>query len=220
MTKDLIIIGSPRGIGSNSWFLIQIMIKGYRSIKKWEPKTAFLSKKSDLQEHITLFREAERIFFHFPLYTDAMPGIVKNFMDQLKPEDFYGKKLGYFIISGFPEARHSLYIEQYFKNLTRKYKAELIGSVIKGGMEGVSIQPKWTTRKIRKNVKLIGKTLAEHGKFDQELTMQMRKTMQLPQFMKLLFPLLKKIGLMDMYWNHNLRKNDAFQNRFDKPYEV
>jgi multimeric flavodoxin WrbA len=220
MSTDLIIIGSPRGTGSNSWFLAQIMIKGYQSVKDWNPEVAFLSKKSELETHLDLFKSAERIFFHFPLYTDAMPGIVKNFLDQLKPEDFRGKKLGYFIISGFPEARHSLYIEQYFKNLTKKYSGELIGSVIKGGMEGIMIQPKWMTRKVRRDVKLIGKNLAKQGKFDPMLTKEMRKMMQLPKTAKVIIPILKKLGWIDGYWNKNLKKNNAFQNRFDRPYEA
>jgi NAD(P)H-dependent FMN reductase len=220
MSKDLIIIGSPRGKGSNSWFLAQIMIDGYQSVREWNPEVAFLSKKSELEAHINLFKSSERIFFHFPLYTDAMPGILKNFLDHLSRTDFKGKKLGYFIISGFPEAHHSLYIEEYFKNLTKKYKAELIGSIIKGGMEGVMIQPKWATKKIRKDIFQLGKELAEQGQFDPYLTKKMRKMMQLPKFAKLILPIFKMLGLTDMYWNKNLKKNNAFQNRFDRPYEA
>lgn len=220
MSKELIIIGSPRGTGSNSWFLAQIMIDGYQSVREWNPEVIFLSKKSELEAHINLFKSAERIFLHFPLYTDAMPGIVKNFLEHLHHSDFRGKKLAYFIISGFPEARHSLYIEQYFKNLTKKYHGELIGSVIKGGMEGVMMQPKWATKKIRNDIYQLGEALAEHGQFDPELTKRMRRMMQLPKTAKFIVPILKKIGWIDGYWNKNLKKNNAFQNRFDRPYKA
>lgn len=217
-TKDLVIIGSPRGKGSNSWYLAQQFIEGYNTQYLWSPKTIFLSQKNKISEHLELFRSHERIIWFFPLYTDAMPGIVKRFLDHLQPEDFAKKEMGYFIISGFPEAHHSLYVEQYFIRLTQKYRANLLGSVIKGGMEGIKMQPAWITRKTRRQFYLQGKVLAEKGQFDPKLTQKMRKMMELPKIAKLMIPFLKKAGMIDGYWNKNLKRYNAYEKRNNKPY--
>ena len=34
----------------------------------------------------------------------------------------------------------------------------------------------------------------------------------------MLYELLQKIGLTNLYWNINLKKNNAFERRFDTPY--
>lgn len=35
-----------------------------------------------------------------------------------------------------------------------------------------------------------------------------------------IFKLLIKLGLTNFYWNNNLKKNGAFEKRFDRPFEV
>ena len=216
--KDLIIIGSPRGKGSNSLFLAQIFIRGFKTINNEAPHTIFLSHIKEINTHLEVFKNAKRILWFFPLYTDAMPALVKNFMENLSKNDFSDKQMGFFIISGFPEARHSMYVERYFINLTKKYNAQLIGSVIKGGMEGVSMQPKWLTRKVRKQVKRLGYNFAQTGKLDPAISKKMRKMVDLPKIAIFMITIMKKLGLMNKYWNKNLKRNNAFQQRFDKPY--
>ncbi|MFW6370050.1 MAG: hypothetical protein ACOC10_02460 [Bacteroidota bacterium] len=36
---------------------------------------------------------------------------------------------------------------------------------------------------------------------------------------RFLFSLVSKTGLTDFYWNSNLKRNNAFSKRFDKPFE-
>ncbi len=216
--QDLIIIGSPRGKGSNSWFLAQIFIRGAGMIKTYDPNVIFLSHYKKFNHHIEAFKRAKRILWFFPVYTDAMPAMVKYFLENLAKNDFANKEMGFFIISGFPEARHGMYIERYFINLTKKYNAQLIGSVIKGGMEGVSMQPKWMTRKVRKQVKRLGYNFARTGKLDAAISKKMRKMVDLPKFATFMLNIMQKIGLTNMYWNKNLKRNNAFHRRFDKPF--
>ncbi len=217
-SKDLIIIGSPRGKGSNSWFLAQIFIRGFKIINNEAPRTIFLSHINEINTHLEIFKNAKKILWFFPVYTDAMPALVKNFMENLSKNDFANKEMGFFIISGFPEARHSMYVERYFINLTKKYNAQYIGSVIKGGMEGVLMQPKWMTRKVRKQVKRLGYNFAQTGKLDSAISKKMRKMVELPKFAVFMLTIMNKLGLTNMYWNKNLRRNNAFHKRYDKPF--
>ena len=217
-TQDLIIIGSPRGKGSNSWFLAQIFIKGHNKHKSWSPEVIFLNQKKALDAQLEAFKNAQRIFLFFPLYTDAMPAIVKCFMENLTADDFKGKKMGLFIISGFPEAYHSIFVEKYFLKLTKKYDAQCVGSAIKGGMENVMEQPRWMSRSTRKDVALLGAAIAQKGHFDSKITAKLRMMMHLSPVVVFMLRLMKRLNLTDRYWNKNLKKNEALERRYDQPY--
>ena len=76
--------GSPRGKNSNTKILIDHFINGMETAKKeWEINIHYLNdiKNSDL--FVKEFKNSEYIILAFPLYTDAMPGIVKHFIDKL-----------------------------------------------------------------------------------------------------------------------------------------
>jgi hypothetical protein len=66
---------------------------------------------------VQAFTEAETVLIAHPLYTDAMPVIVKDFIEQLKP--FVGREsnptLGFILQSGFVEAAHSRYVVRYWQ---------------------------------------------------------------------------------------------------------
>ena len=36
---------------------------------------------------------------------------------------------------------------------------------------------------------------------------------------RILFNVINKTGLTNLYWDSNLKKNNAFKDRFDKPFE-
>ncbi|MFW5725941.1 MAG: NAD(P)H-dependent oxidoreductase, partial [Bacteroidota bacterium] len=118
-----IINGSPRGHKSNSKILAEHFLKGYRSKNDQENViTSYLMGRENAVESLELFRHSEQAIIIFPLYTDCMPGIVKDFFEKLPTQEQSGKKkdVGYIVQSGFPEAIHSVYVERYLKKLTQR----------------------------------------------------------------------------------------------------
>ncbi len=47
----------------------------------------------------------------------------------------------FFIQSGFPESGHSHYLEAYFELLSLRLQRVYLGTIIKGGMEGLQARP-------------------------------------------------------------------------------
>ena len=62
--------GSPRGTGSNSKLMADSFLKGFAAESSEESKVFYLIKKKDLELHKEEFKNAEKVIFIFPLYTD------------------------------------------------------------------------------------------------------------------------------------------------------
>ena len=88
---------------------------------------------------VQAFAGAECVLLGFPLYTDAMPGMVKHFIEALEP--LAGRKdnpsLGFLVQSGFPEGLHSRYVERYLEKLAERLGCPYLGTIVKGNGEGV-----------------------------------------------------------------------------------
>jgi len=92
-----------------------------------------LIRVKSTDEFVQAFAEAECAWLGFPLYTDAMPGIVKHFIDALEP--LAGRKnnppLGFLVQSGFPEGLHSRYVERYLEKLAARLGSPTWGRLSK-----------------------------------------------------------------------------------------
>ena len=133
-----------------------------------------------------------------------------------------GKKsnppIGYIVQSGFSEAIHSRFVEKYFIKLTKRLNSEYLGTIIKGGVEGVQVKPGWMTKKLFDFFNKLGKIYGETGKFDEKIINQLAKPEKLTAGAILFYKILDKTGLTNFYWNSLLKKNNAFEKRFDTPY--
>ena len=141
--------GSPRYKKSNSKILLEHFLKGYNRINPEQVPVHYLARYKEEETYRIAFQQADAVLIIFPLYTDSMPGIVKQFFESLVASEIQpGKKIGFIVQSGFPEAVHSIYVERYLKKLTQRLKGEYLGTVIKGGVEGIQIMPPWMTKKL------------------------------------------------------------------------
>jgi len=115
--------GSPRGRKGNTPILLQQVINGYTADGKRTTELHHLAYRMERPDHLEAFANAEAVLLGFPLYTDAMPGIVKSFIEALAP--FCGRKnnppLGFLVQSGFPESAHSRHLERYLEKLTARW---------------------------------------------------------------------------------------------------
>lgn len=221
--KLAIINGSPRYKKSNSTLLINQFLSGFNKIIPEEVPIHYLANQQLRNEAVDAFFESDEIILIFPLYTDCMPGIVKEFIEriaQMDKNDICGKKIGFIVQSGFPEAIHSVAVEHYLEKLAKRLQCEYLGTVIKGGVEGIQIMPPFMTKKLFAQFEMLGEYFAKTTSFSPQIKDKLRKPYKMSPMRRALFTLMAKVGMTNYYWNSNLKKNGAFEKRFDKPYEV
>lgn len=221
--KLAIINGSPRYKKSNSNLLINQFLSGYNKIIPEDVSVHYLVNQQVRDEAVNAFLASDQIILIFPLYTDCMPGIVKEFIEniaQLNKSDIVGKKIGFIVQSGFPEAIHSVAVEHYLEKLAKRLQCEYLGTVIKGGVEGIQFMPPLMTRKLFLQFNKLGEYFAKNSAFSPQIINKLRKPYKMPPIQRALFSMMAKTGVTNFYWNNNLKKNGAFEKRFDKPFEV
>ena len=219
--KLAIFNGSPRNKKSNSKVLIDQFLNGYNSIDKEEIEVCFLASIKQREKAVDILESADTIILIFPLYSDSMPGIVKEFIENITAHTTTSNKnVGYIVQSGFPESIQSSFIERYLKKFTEKrLSCNYLGTVIKGGVEGIQIMPANMTRKLFSRFYELGVYFARTGTFSPQITAKLRKPFKLSNGRKILFRILNLTGLANYYWNSNLKKYGAYERRFDRPYE-
>ncbi len=218
--KLVIFNGSPRYKKSNSKMLIEHFLNGYSKIRSKPVPVHYLANRNQKDEQKDIFQNSEIVIIVFPLYTDCMPGIVKEFFESVVELKLTSsKKIGFVVQSGFPEAIHSIYIERYLEKLTKRMQCEYLGTIIKGGVEGIQILPSSMTKKLFDSFESLGEYFAKNEEFSPEIKKILRKPFKMSPVRIFLFRLISKTGLTNFYWNSNLKKNNAFGNRFDKPFE-
>ncbi|MGM0667651.1 MAG: flavodoxin family protein [Bacteroidota bacterium] len=220
--KLVIINGSPRNKKSNSKLLIDEFLKGFYKVDSEVADIYFLANVRQRDEAVQAFRENEIILIIFPLYIDSMPGMVKEFFEKIYAEPLENKKtIGFIVQSGFPEAKHSIFVERYLKRFAEKrLKSDYLGTIIKGGVEGIQIMPPRMNAKLFKSFRDLGEHFARTGEFSEEIKQKLGKPFTLSKRRLIFFRLISLTGLNNFYWNSRLKKYDAYERRYDKPFKV
>ncbi len=217
--KLVLLNGSPRYRKSNSGILIDQFMAGYRSVSAEPVTIRHLAARKEQDATLEAFQQADTAILVFPLYTDSMPGIVKEFFENITGvEKLKPKKIGYIVQSGFPEAIHSVCVERYLKKFTRRIGCEYLGTVIRGGVEGIQIMPESMTRKLFRRFRELGKYFARNHSFSPAIRAELRKPYRLSRSRRVAIRVLSKTGLTNYYWNSHLKKHGAYEIRFDQPY--
>jgi hypothetical protein len=152
-----------------------------------------------------------------PLYVHAMPSRVMAFLEMLQPSS---GSLGFIVQQGFPESSQSHFLEAYFENLTRRLQRDYIGTAIKGGVEGFQLQPAKEQEKILAPFAALVGSVLEKGQMSAHILAKLAGPDYLSKGTLFLFRLLALTGLIQAYWDRQLKQNKAFNQRFDKPYAV
>lgn len=209
--KTLIINGSPNGSKGNSEIFCRRFIKGMHHQPEIryavEENPAVLAADMDGYDHWLFF---------FPLYVNAMPGILKKLFEHLNPSE--ERKVGYFIQSGFEEAFQSDWLCAILKNFNRRMGYGDLGIVVAGGMAGVRYMPERMNKKTFARLEKAGSLYEQSGVFDQETIQQFGQPHRYSESQLRRIRFFKKLGLTDMFWNNMLKKNNAYNRRFDKPF--
>lgn len=217
--KLAIINGSPRYKNSNSTLLIDQFLKGFSSMSNIA--LSYVVGTENKKKALADFADSDTVLIIFPLYTDCMPGIVKEFFEAMvEVEKSTQKKVGFIVQSGFPESIHSEALERYLEKFTKRLGHHYLGTVIKGGVEGIKIMPPGMTKKLFSQFEKLGSYFAEFHNFDPQIMKQLRKPYKFSASRNFFFKLISKTGLTNFYWDMNLKKNNAYEQRFDKPFSI
>jgi hypothetical protein len=178
----------------------------------------YLNRLNEMDRFVDAFAEAEHVLLAHPLYTDAMPGMVKAYIEALEP--LCGKEsnpdLGFIVQSGFGEAAHSRYVARYHKKLAVRLGCRYLGTIIRGNCEQVRLQPK-QYKQVFETFFELGKIYGVTGKFDEDLVQKMAQPERLSLVMRLMILLVTKIAGNPL-WDNQLKQYGAYENRFAQPY--
>ena len=231
--------GSPRGRSSNTRRLLGFFLEGFSRIPGNEFEITYLVDRRP-DEALKRFRQAKHVLIAFPLYFDAMPAMVKDFIESLAPlrKRASNPSLGFIVQSGFIEPTHSRAVKRYLAKLARRLGCPYRGTVIKGGGEAVRIVSLrqnllgkaifWlagktdiggfghllSTDKLKQMFFELGQSFGRTGHFDPALVARLARPEKLNRFH---FWLAKTV-VERFYWNRLLKKNKAFSKRFDRPF--
>lgn len=213
--------GSPRGVKGNTPILFEHFIKGFTSLPGHSTSEVYhLSHTREAERFAQAFGEAECVLLGFPLYTDAMPGLVKAFIESLEPYTARANNppIGFVVQSGFPEARHSRHVEHYLEKLAKRLNSPYLGTIVKGSVEGIQIMPENMTRKLFDTFFQFGKGLAENGQFDPTLLRGLAQPEYYPAYLAPIFKLFALLPISSFYWDSQLKQNGVYERRFAQPY--
>lgn len=212
MEKLVIYNGSPRKSGSNSALILQkaadvlgnrIEIRDLKERDKWEAWAE-------------LFKQETHVMFFMPLYVHAMPSHVMAFIEKLPASQ---GSICFFVQSGFPESSQSHYLEAYFEQLSLRLGRAYLGTVIKGGVEFVRRKPvKAQDKIIQPMVKAI-ENLVYEGGFNPRDIHQLAMPIHFGKGVAFVVKLLANIGVLNLYWDQQLKENNAYDKRFESPYQ-
>ena len=214
--------GSPRGKSSNTAIVLDHFLRGFIDSGDNTYEIIYLNQVKKQEEFVRTFSGSSHVLLSFPLYTDAMPAMVKTFIESLTPLSGRGDnpRIGFIVHSGFPESIHSRYVARYLEKLAKRLGCSLFGIAIKGGSEGIQVMPPLMTRKLFKRLYKLGLDFGITGQFNRQIVTELSKPERYPLYSRLLIRVMALFGLTDSYWNGLLKKNSAHSNRFARPYDA
>lgn len=212
MEKLVIYNGSPRRSGSNSTLILKKVVETLGE----RVEVRDLKNRDKWEEWATAFQRDVHVMFFTPLYVHAMPSHVKAFMEMLKASE---GSISFFVQSGFPESSQSHFLEAYFEQLAIILGRTYLGTAIKGQVEGLQMRPvKAQESMMEPLVKTIQNLICE-GRFNPKDIEQLARPVRLEKVEKIVYMIFTKFGLLNyFFWNPQLKKNNAFEKRFDRPY--
>ena len=221
--KRLLLNGSPRGKDGNSRKILTWIAQGLEQAGIAAPTIVDLAPDPTRAAHLHAFMDADEVVLAFPLYTDSVPGLVKAFLETIDLADrsrLQGKRVAFVIQSGFPEGIHTEALGNYLARVCQRLGFIHVGTLRKGGIEGIRMMPPKAVAKIQARFVEAGKELGASGRFSPEFIRTMAEPRTFGWTARAIVQVLGKIGLINYYWNRRLKEHGAYDRRFDAPYLV
>jgi hypothetical protein len=224
MNSLVLLNGSPRGERSNSMKMLSRLAEGWTHAGGSAPEVLHLARRAHFQRAVEAFACADTVLFGMPLYTDAMPALVKAYIEALAPRIAAGRDgeanptLGFLVQSGFPEALHSRPLERYLEKLARRLGSPYAGTIVHGNGESLRAMPDTANRKLWRSLRTLGEQLARSGRFGAAELEAVAGVERFSPLAAALASIACKLPVIQFYWNGQLRKNGAWERRFAAPY--
>ena len=146
--------------------------------------------------------------------------MVKAFIGTLEP--LRGRDnnptIGFLVQSGFPEALHSRYVERYLEKSAARLNAPYVGTIVKGGGEGIRMIPQERTAELFDGLQGLGRGFVENGGLDTDLLADVAGVERYHPFLGPVFKIFLHKSAASWYWDSQLKKNGAYEERFAQPY--
>lgn len=208
--------GSPRGTKSNTGLLMEGFIRGFLETEGNTCEVEYLVKyRKNLTPLTEKFSQAQNVIIGFPLYVDAMPGSVKAFLEALAPLSGQPNlpALGFVIQCGFPETAHNRFAARYCEKFTRRLGCRPLSAILKGGCEGLAIQPSFLTDKYFALFSMLGQHFGRTGIIDETLLAKLARPEHLKaENLAQVIPFINQA-----LWDAQMEKNGVLDRSFDKP---
>jgi hypothetical protein len=213
--------GSPRGLKSNTRLMVDQMCAGISATGAHEVGVTYLLREHKPQEWLRLTRQAEVVLLAFPLYADAMPGVVKEYLEALVPlrQDGYKPTFIFLVQSGFPEAVHSRSVARYLEKLCRRLGAPHGGTLVRGGVEGIQVMPPWMTRTLYRLCVDAGEELGATGTLSPDLCRRFAGRERYGAVGRGVLRVLKVMGVTDMYWKQQMKQHGVLERSRARPLQ-
>ena len=210
--------GSPRGRKGNTSIILEHFLRGFAINPKNSFEIYYLNRIKETETYVRAFKDAEAVILAHPLYTDAMPALVKAFIEELQP--LVGREnnppIGFLVQSGFVEAAHSRHVERYWEKFSRRMGSPYLGMMIRGGCEPMHRdQSKY--KKVLESFYELGRVFGETGQFDDEIVRKLAGPEQLDGITRAIVKLVWRI-MGNPYWDDWMKENEAFKESFAQPY--
>ncbi len=224
MNSLVLLNGSPRGERSKSMKMLKRVAEGWVRGGGAQPEVLHLVRRAQFQRAVEAFAGADVVLLGMPLYTDAMPALVKAYIEALAPRVEAARSgganptLAFLVQGGFPEAAHSRPLERYLEKLARRMGSRYAGTIVRGGGESLQAMPEQANRKLWARLKTLGEQLARDGRFGAAAMKAVAGTERFSRIAVMVTSLACRIPAIQFYWNGMLKKNGAWERRFAAPY--
>lgn len=220
MSSLLLLNGSPRGSRSNSMRMLTQVAAGWQAAGGDEPRVLHLARGADLERAVAEFGTVDVVLLGMPLYTDSMPGLVAGFVEALEP--LIGResnpRVAFLVQSGFSEPLHSRGLERYLAKLVKRLGCPYAGTIVRGGGEALQQMPDQALGGLFAHLRSLGEELARDGRFAPETLAQVAGRERFSPVAAAAMSLALKVPVAQFYWSGQLKKNGAWERRFDAPY--
>lgn len=212
--KTIILNGSPKGEKGNSQIFASHFVKGTGN--DYEIKCIV---KEDYRVLAKTLEQYDAIIFVLPLYVHGIPSIVMKLFEQMKVLEKKDKSMGLIIQSGFTEPAQSRYAKKYFELVCKRLNYSYMGTIVKGASAGVYLMPDNMNKKLFAGLEELGRHYEQSGEFSKQVRNEFEKDYQLSKGKALFYHFLSKIKIGNMFWDGMLKKNNAYHQRFARPFE-
>ena len=212
--KTLFLNGSPKGeMGNTQIFLNEITSQIVNEM--FEIKSIVKQNPSDI---VSYMAEFDTVIIAMPLYIHAMPGIVKRIFEEMKVNEVKGKKLGFIVQAGFAESETAKYLEQYLNIFCKRMNYTYMGMVIKPNAATVGMIPRFLSRKLFKQLRMLGVHYNQTGEFSDEIMKKIQHPYKLSNREIRIYNsrIVKKLN--KVMWHKNLKNSNAYSQRVDRPF--